>query len=559
MTNNTKQINSQTKPNTLDVSFFGAARTVTGSLYFLEYTDSNLKPFSFTIDAGMFQVGSRVNLYRINSFLGFNPKELDAIVLTHAHLDHCGRIPYLVKMGFNGKIYSTPTTLEIASVVMLDSARMQDEQGNRDALPQEYKDIDSIQKEALEKKFIKPNSKLQLEQAQGLGKEGGLELNSEKDIVDIVNLNKTTSGEINQIEAIQAKLTEGEGFLKLYSTADVTKAISLFQTHDYHEKFKIHPELEIEYFDAGHILGSAFVIITNLVTGQQVAFSGDLGNVDKPIIIDPERPPKLKNLTNVFTETTYGDKQHGKKLPKLKLQEACLKTLQMGNKVFIPAFSVERAQEIVYFLNELMDENSLPYVPVYLDSPMATAVVDICIEHEELYDEQMKSKVKNHKNPFKWNNLKILETRDDSKAINYVDHPCIIIAGSGMLTGGRILKHLERNISNPDHMLVFCGYQAEGTLGRKILDGEKIVEINDRKLDVKIQTSIIREFSAHADQLTLLSWLDALVDLNSPTNPTLYLMHGEKSAIEGYQKLVNESIPKVKTYWPKFAEKVNLY
>jgi metallo-beta-lactamase family protein len=522
--------NENPTPNSFYVSFFGAARTVTGSLYYLEYYDQNLKPFRFTIDAGMFQVGNRANLYRINSYLGFDPKSLDAIVLTHAHLDHCGRIPYLTKMGFNGPIYSTPATLEIASVVMLDSARMQDEEGNKDKLPEEYKEMDAIQKAAYAEKF--KNSS---------GSESGEE------------------NELPQLGQIKEKMADGEGYLKLYSIPDANKAITFFETHPYHEKFKIHEDLEIEYWDAGHILGSAYVVITNTKTGQQVVFSGDLGNIDKPIIEDPETPPKLKNITHVFTETTYGDKQHGKKEPKAKLLEACKETLELKQKVFIPAFSVERAQEIIYFLNELMEEGSLPYVPVFLDSPMAQAVVDICLEHKELYDSQMEEKVAKKQNPFLWKNLKITATRDDSKKINFVNEPCIVIAGSGMLTGGRILKHLAHNISKEANMLVFCGYQAEGTLGRQISDGEKTVEIDTIKYDVKIKTSMIREFSAHADQLTLIKWLDGLYDKSANTKPTLFLMHGEIKAVEGYQKLVNDTLPNIQTYWPKFSERVKMW
>lgn len=506
----------------LRCSFFGAARTVTGSLYHLEYMGGDGKVFRFIVDAGMFQVGSRANLYRVNSFLGFDPKKVDCLVLTHAHLDHCGRIPYLVKMGFRGEIYSTPATREIAEVVMSDAARMREDNGHA---PDEYLDMEFFQKQQYKAKF------------------DGNDNTHEKP----------------QLEAIRENLDKGEGFLKLYSTADVAQTASQFKTYKYHRPFKIHEDLEVEFFDAGHILGSSYVKITNLVTKKVIVFSGDLGNIDKPIIEDPEMLEKIENLTHVFTETTYGDTIHGQKHPKEKLYEACNDTLVAGNKVFIPSFSVERAQEIIYFLYELMEEKKLPYVPVYLDSPMANAVVDIVLNHEELYDREMEEKINSNNNPFTWKNLQVLETGDDSKTLNHRQGPCIVIAGSGMMTGGRIMKHMKFNISNPKHMLVFCGYQAEGTMGRDITDGAREVEIDGIPLEVNIQQSMIREFSAHADQLTLLKWLDAMTIKTGSPRTHLFLMHGETKAVLAYEKLVNESLPNIDCVWPKFAETIDMW
>jgi metallo-beta-lactamase family protein len=504
----------------LSVTFCGAARTVTGSLYLLEYIDSSNNPFRFILDAGMFQVGGRANLYRINSHLVFDPKTVDAIVLTHGHLDHCGRIPYLFKMGFNGPIYCTRATSEIAQVVMEDSARMQkDDEGK---LPQEYLDIDYFQKEEYKKKFV---------------------------------TNEKSDG---QLDTIIKKMDEGEGYLRLYSDVDVAAAVAKFEFNEYHEKFKIHPEIELEFYDAGHILGSAYVVFNFLKENKKVVFSGDLGNLDKPIIEDPEMPPKIDNLAAVFTETTYGNKVHGVKQPKLKLSEAVNPILKSnGGKVLIPSFSVERAQEIIYFLYELMEEKKIPYVPVYLDSPMANKVLDICVEHQELYDDEMDEKIRTKKNPFKWNNLKILESKQESLSLHKMDKACIIIAGSGMLTGGRMLDHLYFNIENPNNLLMFCGYQAEGTLGRKLMDGISEIKLNDRLFKPAIQITNITEFSAHADRLTLHKWLGDLY--NGHDDATLFLMHGEADAVKFYQDEINRDIPNIKTYWPKFAETVVIF
>jgi metallo-beta-lactamase family protein len=503
----------------LKVTFCGAARTVTGSLYQLEYTDSNNIPFKFILDAGMFQVGGRASLYRINSYLVFDPKTINAMILTHGHLDHCGRIPYLFKMGMNCPIYCTDATSDIAEVVMRDAARMQkDDEGK---LPQEYLEMDYFQKQQYKKKF------------------------------------ESGEGEQSQLETIKEKFVEGDGYLKLYSDENVTSAVSQFKKYEYHKKFQIHPEIEVEFYDAGHIIGSAYVVLNFLKHNKKVVFSGDLGNIDKPIIQDPEVPPIIDNLVAVFTETTYGNKIHGQKQPKLKLQEAIAPILEKGGKVLIPSFSVERAQEVIYFLYELMEEKKLPYVPVYLDSPMATKVVEICKQHEELYDDEMEKKSHMKRNPFNWSNLKVLASKGESMSINGNHKPMIIIAGSGMMTGGRILKHVSMHASNPGDLLLCCGYQAEGTLGRKIMDGATEIEIDGRVQDFLMQKINITEFSAHADRLTLEKWIKDMY--NGTDKTTLFLMHGEADAVKFYQDIINKDIPTINTYWPKFAETVEIF
>ena len=503
----------------LKVTFCGAARTVTGSLYQLEYTDTEGKPFKFILDAGLFQVGGRTSLYRINSYLVFDPKTINAMILTHGHLDHCGRIPYLAKFGLNCPIHCTDATSEIAEVVMRDAARMQKD--NEGRLPQEYLDIDYFQQEQYKAKFE--------------------------------NGNKDSA----QLTEIQKKFVEGDGYLKLYSDENVTSAVANFETHDYHKPFKIHPEIEVEFFDAGHIIGSAYVVFNFLKHNKKVVFSGDLGNVDKPIIQDPEKPPVIDNLAAVFTETTYGNKIHGQKQPKLKLKEAIEHVLKNGHKVLIPSFSVERAQEVIYFLYELMEEKLIPTVPVYLDSPMAQKVVEICKEHEELYDVEMEKKSHMKRNPFNWPNLKILESKQDSISINKNQKPCIIIAGSGMMTGGRILKHVAQHAHEAEDLLLFCGYQAEGTLGRLIMDGATEIEIDFKKIPFMMQKINITEFSAHADRLTLEKWIKDMY--NGKDKTILFLMHGEADAVNFYQDIINKDLPTINTYWPKFAETVEIF
>lgn len=500
----------------LQVTFCGAARTVTGSMYYLEYTASDGGKFNFCLDAGMFQVGQKVNLFKVNSHLLFDPKKLDCIVLTHAHLDHCGRIPYLLKMGFGGRIYSSKATKQIAEVVMRDCARINtDEHKTRDYYFNE----------------------------KGMQKDQFAEFDAQ---VDKLNANTVESEKEN---------------LGLYGEAEVDQVMRRFKTYEYHQKFYIHPELEVEFYDAGHILGSCCVVITEIKTGRKIVFSGDLGNKNKPIVEDPEVIEGLSNTTHIFIETTYGNKSHGEQNAKELLRKVTFETLTNKGKLLIPAFSVERAQEIIYFLVELMRENKIPQVSIYLDSPMASKVLEICLEHPELYDQAMKDRIEQGKNPLAHSRLKILDTSEQSKGINGLDKPCIIIAGSGMLNGGRILKHLKFNLNKPQHTLLMVGYQAEGTLGRKILDGQKSVEIEGKFYDVKNRIELINQFSAHADQPILREWIaNQVLSSHSDVQPTIFLMHGEKSASDGFAVELNNSFAgRLKTYWPYFGEVVNLW
>ncbi|MEM1312257.1 MAG: MBL fold metallo-hydrolase [Patescibacteria group bacterium] len=505
----------------LEVTFCGAARTVTGSQYYLQYTGPDGSKFSFCLDSGLFQTGQKINLFKINSHLLFDPRTLDAIILTHAHLDHCGRIPYLVKNGFGGKIYSTEATKKIAEVVMSDAARLHTENQKSDFSPLrglKKSDLSSqVNKIEFDGEYLKHLSKIALE-SENLG---------------------------------------------LYSQEHVAKAMRRFKTYEYHKKFRIHPNLEIEFFDAGHILGSAYVTITEVSSNKQIIFSGDFGNYNKPIIRDPEVPKKLKNTTHVFIETTYGNRYHGKLNPKERLRKIISETVRQQGKVLLPSFSVERAQEVIYYIVELMQDNKLPKIPIFLDSPMASKILEICLGHPELYDDDLQDKISNSANPLIYKGIQILETSAQSKRLNQFQKPCIIVAGSGMLTGGRILKHLYFHLENPKNTLLMVGYQAVGTLGRLIWDGTKEVEVENKTLQVLTRVENINEFSAHADQKILKKWVVDIVnqaDFETNTKAKLFLMHGEKEASLGFGKEIEASLPsQVESYWPKFGEKVTLW
>ncbi|NJL96252.1 MBL fold metallo-hydrolase [Candidatus Gracilibacteria bacterium] len=489
----------------LTVTFSGAARTVTGSLYLLEYTDKDGSKFTFSVDAGLFQVGQKVNLFKINSRLIFDPKKLDAIVLTHAHLDHCGRIPYLVKEGFGGRIYSTEATKDIAEVVMLDAS-----------------------------KHI-----------------------GEGEMADLT----TNTGEISVESKDNSKnLFEAQ---RLYTSLDVETTMTRFQTHEYHQKFRIHPNIQVEFFDAGHILGSCTVLITEVSSGRQVVFSGDLGNPGKPIIQDPEMISKTDRLTHIFTETTYGNRVHPEHSPKERLKETINNTIKSKGKVLIPSFSVERAQEVIYLIVELMREGQIKNIPIYLDSPMASKVLTIALNYPELYDKELQAKIKSQTNPLRYKHLQVMDSVAESKTINQFKGSCIIIAGSGMMTGGRILKHLQFYLDHPENTVIVVGYQAEGTLGRQIVDGVPEVEVEGKMIAVKAKLEIINEFSAHADSKMLKKWIGQMVSEKPDVDQypvTVFLTHGEKNASTEFGKELEHSLgKKVTTHWPRFGEKVTMW
>jgi len=571
--------------STLSVTFCGAARTVTGSLYYFEYQAPDGSKFTFALEAGMFQVGQKVNLFRINSHLLFDPKNLDAIVLSHAHLDHCGRIPYLVKMGFGGKIYATPATREIAQIVMEDAARQQVGNNRQDEFyfnEQGMSRTDLGQGNNRSRASVVPKSHSDSSQVSVAEDGGGDSSDTHKPDTPAGSATSPLKGVQNtngdrisssfakiqrrhefaqNIPAGSAKidrLQQRYGQLVLYSMHDVNQAMGRFVDQAYDHWFDIHPNVEVQFRDAGHILGSSYVIIREKSTGRTLAFSGDLGNPGKPIIEDPQLPDTLPQLTHVFTETTYGHKLHGKLDPKSKLETIVRAALLRGGKVFIPSFSVERAQEIIYFLIELMRENRLPHVPVFLDSPMAQKVLEVCLDHPELYDKDMQEKIRDKKNPLRDRFLKILGTAAESKTLNHRKDPCIIIAGSGMMNGGRILKHMSFSIDNPQNTLIFAGYQAEGTLGRKIFDGAKQIEIEGREFEVKCVVEMISEFSGHADQAMLKRWLLSM--LPPKKTPTVFLMHGEKRSALAYGEEITALLPgRVQTYWPHFGETARLW
>ena len=435
------------------LTFLGAAENVTGSRHLLETDGTRI-----LVDCGLYQ--ERNLLSRNWDPLPGGADTLDAVLLTHAHLDHCGLLPKLVKDGFRGRVYCTQATAEIAQIVLLDSANLQEE----DAA---YK-------------------------RKRHNKEGRTGPFPEE---------------------------------PLYTVEDAKACFGLFSPVALQEPVVIKGCVELTFHNAGHILGSSIIRLRSMCDGKRIVlFTGDLGRNDKPILKDPV---VCKEADYVLVESTYGDRIHDQ-LEDIKevLCEAINSTIEAGGNIVIPSFSIERSQELLYYLNELLREKRIPHLMTILDSPMAIQVTEVFKRHPELYDEKMAELMRRNQSPFSFSGLKMSPTTNESKAINTIKGTVIIIAGSGMCTGGRIKHHLAANITRPESTILFVGYQAMGTLGREILDGNKEVRIFGQKFPVKARIVQAHGFSAHADRQELYAWL---THLERPPRG-IFVVHGEKES-----------------------------
>jgi metallo-beta-lactamase family protein len=449
----------------MSINFYslGAAEEVTGSKHVLEIGGR-----SYLIDCGSFQ-GSRAEADRKNRDLGIPPDRIEAAVLTHGHLDHCGLLPLLVKQGYQGNIYATPGTRDIASLIMMDSANIQ----ARDAV--------YLRKQAQKK---------------------------------------------------------GEKFdwKPLYDEQDAIRATSQMLGVSYNRPLYIGDGVNLEFFDAGHILGSAMAFITVKKDGKEtrILCSGDLGRKGKPIIRDPAVPPAPDYLV---LESTYGDRRHDSGDDAMKkLAQIALRAVKNKGKILIPAFAIERTQELVYYFHLLVDEGIIPEIPMYVDSPMATNATTIFQVHPECYDEEIKEAfIKHHKNPFGFNSLHFTTSVDESKALNDHSGPLVIISADGMCEAGRIQHHLINNISNPNTTILTVGYMAQNTLGRRIRDREKEVKIHGQWFQRRASVEEINAFSAHADYEEALDWLNSF---DTSRLKKIFLVHGEPKAQSAFKNFL---------------------
>ena len=416
------------------------------------------------------------------------PESIDAILLTHAHLDHCGWLPKLFTEGFHGKIYSTPATAEIAKIVLMDSAHIQEE--------------DAFYKRKRHKKE---------------GRKG-----PHPDV-------------------------------PLYTQDDAEACSKLFSPVRYKQTKQIANGVTATFHNAGHILGASMIKVEVGVNGQTrtIVFSGDVGQWDVPILKDPTI---FEQADYVLTESTYGDRLHPD-TDNIKdlLAEVVNTTVEKGGNIVIPSFALERSQEVLYRLNELLLEKKIPQLQVFMDSPMAINVTEVFQKHSELFDEEMVEFMRNHESPFDFPNLNMTRATSESKAIQHHKGPCIIIAGSGMCTGGRVKHHLVSNISRPESTILFVGYQAVGTLGRSIIQGAEEVRVLGQRYAVKARIAQIQGFSAHADRDELLKWLTGLK--TAPRH--VFAVHGESETVASFVGFLKE-----KTGWevsaPNYLDEVTL-
>ncbi|MCL4504475.1 MAG: MBL fold metallo-hydrolase [Chloroflexi bacterium] len=433
----------------MDLTFWGAAQTVTGSQHLIGVGDQHV-----LLDCGLYQ-GRRDDTYTINQHLPFEAQTLAALVLSHAHIDHSGNIPNLVKSGFEGQIHCTLATADLCHAMLQDSGKIQEE--------------------------------------------------------DAYFLNKHRKGE-PPIEPI-------------YTMQDAVAALKQFSGADYHKPIAVLPNVRVTFGDAGHMLGSAWELI-ELNEGDRSArlcFSGDLGRADLPILRDPEAMPEADYL---IIESTYGNRLH----PSIRdvipqLRKAMQGALRRGGKIVIPSFAVERTQELVYYFNELFDKDELPDVPFYVDSPLAVNVTEVFSRHTECYDaEALDVRRTDHDgNIFGFDNLTYIHSVDESKALNDLKGPAVIISASGMAENGRVLHHLRNTIEDPKNLILFVSYQGENTLGRRIRDGARRVHILGDEFKVRAEVRHIDAFSGHADRNDLLDW----VKPQARNLRGVFVVHGE--------------------------------
>ncbi|HEY9087353.1 MAG TPA: MBL fold metallo-hydrolase [Anaerolineaceae bacterium] len=459
----------------MKIYFNGAAHDVTGSQYVL-YVDGR----SLMIDCGLYQ---GPDAYERNVEFHFDPHRLDALILTHAHIDHSGNLPNLVKSGFDGPIYTTPATADLADIMLRDSGNIQEDDAS-----------------FLSKKFSQP-------------------------------------------------------YEPLYTAADAARVKRQFRPQEYKQTFQPIPGVTARLYDAGHILGSASVCLDVQEDGREpyrIWFSGDIGRLNLPLLKDPVLP---QNANYLVMECTYGDQAHPEPDEAYTLlRDLIRRTIERGGKVIIPAFAVGRTQELIYNLNRMISANEIPAVPVYVDSPLAVNATQVFQEHPELFDKETQDFIREGRHPaLNFKGLTYVESVAESKSINYIDRPAIIISASGMLQSGRILHHLRHNIGDPRNTILIVGWQAPDTLGRDLVNGVKEVTIYGDRYDVQAEVIQINGFSAHAGQDMLLQYaLASKKDLRK-----VMLVHGEPDVAEKFAKLLKDAgIPEV--IYPALREAVEI-
>jgi metallo-beta-lactamase family protein len=446
------------------LTFLGAAGTVTGSKYLVEAAGKRL-----LVDCGIFQ-GSDELSNRNYQPLSVDPKTFDFVVLTHAHLDHTGWLPRLVKSGYRGPIYANPATIELTTLLLKDSAHLQEEDARQ---AQKHKE------------------------------------------------NRHSDAE------------------PLYTSEDVDPVLQRIKPMPRSGPFDISPEFHIISYDAGHVLGSSSLELTIAENAKKtiVVFSGDIGRYDQPILNDPVTPPSKADV--LLCESTYGDRDHESGNAPELLAEIVNRVAKRGGSIVIPAFAIGRTQTFMYYLRQLEDQQKIPKLPVYVDSPMALSATDLYLKYKEDHDlEYLRIDNDGKGDPLDVHQFHLTRTAEESKQINNVKTPCIIVAASGMVTGGRVMHHLAQRLPDACNAVILAGFQARGTRGRALQEGAKTLRLYGQEVAVNAEIVELGQFSAHAGKSELLRWLTGLP---APPRQT-YLVHGEPAAAQSLQGSIQQQL-----------------
>ncbi len=459
------------------LKFLGGVRTVTGSSHLVTADKA-----SVLLDAGLFQ-GHRDEFYAVNTTFHYNPRKLNAFVLSHAHIDHCGNIPSLLKHGMRCKIYSTSATKDLCKLMFEDSGKIHEE--------------------------------------------------------DIKYINK-----INRRLGLPPRKP-------LYTRSEAAQATKRFRHVSYNQKLNIAKNIFATLYDAGHILGSGIIVldIRDGMRSIRLGYAVDLGRKNLPLLNDPVVP---RDLDYLILESTYGGRLHAPiEEAKDKLRDAIKRTLERKGKVLIPSFALERTQEVLYFLNELLKDKAIPPIPIYVDSPLAIDITGVFEHHLNYLNNEARQAIKQGKSPFQSLHLKFIRDQAESKALNNDKRPMIIIAGSGMCESGRILHHLTNNIEDSRNTILVVGYMAKNTLGKRIVDRVRYVRIFGVEYELNAEVVVINSFSCHADKNGLIDFVTSALPLKR-----VFLVHGDEDQA---QALANElSARNINAYIPAKDEEVLL-
>ena len=503
---------------TVSIQFLGAAGCVTGSQFLVTAGDRRV-----LVDCGMFQ-GSPEEVARNRIPFAFNVRSLDALLLTHAHLDHCGRTPALVRAGFGGPIHATRATVDLSEIVLLDSAKLQvefAERWNRRRARRAEQAAAEVESEAVAEEVDDESLPQRLRSA-------------------------TPEGRTETREP-------------LYDEHDVRRAVEQMHGCDYGDEVEITEGITAVFHDAGHILGSAIIElrVTDGDTSRTIVFSGDLGRNESPILRDPT---PLTHADAVVVESTYGNREHAPHDEAIEaLVQAIGEVAADDGVMLVPAFAIGRTQEVIWVLDDLVRDGRIPRLPLYLDSPMASKATEVYVQHPETYDEETGELLRRGDSPLKYPGQQFTDSVQESKAIRHANRPFMVVASSGMLTGGRVMHHLKDFLPDPRSTLLFIGYQGEGTLGRHIQDGGRTAKIDGQEIEVRCRVRVISGFSAHADQHELEAWLAHFgrAGDDGPTPKRAFIVHGDPEAADAFAERIRSGLG-MEPYIPRHRETVAL-